>query len=248
MIKTRLAGIDIRQLAISAIFKTPFPKPQAILQAEKGLNFVEQAVEILLEHQFSPEAIRLDDIADLMGNVTPRTIRKEIKRAQKIALDNYDGEYDPPLPIPAESLIYRVAAHTIYECGRLSGDLIEYTVRTYFDSMYDIEALETESDMACWAFMIEYYEDNLRYGSYRPTTPLIKQAGSRFVSRTRMETFLKKNFWWGNSSDVEDIFNINIGEPTITEVALAGTQVLEAYLFKVAEDNESSVHLFRQTS
>lgn len=63
-----------------------------------------------------------------------------------------------------------------------------------------------------------------------------------------METFLKKNCWWGSHSDVEDVFGINIGEPTVTEVALAGTQMLEAYLFKVAEDNEESVHLYRQTS
>lgn len=232
-----LAGIDVRQLIIPAVFRTPFPDPQAVLEAEKGLTCVEQAVELILEHGFSPEAIRLDDIGDLMGQTIKKSMRKDINEMQKIAYDSYDGEYYPPQILPAENLIYKVTAHTIYECGRLSTDLVEYTVKTLFDSMFDVEALETESDMACWAFLIEYFEDNLRHGGYRSLSTALAQSGSRYVSKTRMGTFIKKNYWYGVREDIWDIFQLDKEEPSVTDVAIAGTEMLKNYLFKVAEDN-----------
>ncbi len=235
--KFNLTGIDVRQLIIPAVFQTPFPKPQAVLEAEKGLMYVEQAVELLLEHGFSPEAIRLDDIADLMSSTAKKTMRREINKMQKIAYEAYDGEYYPPQILPAESLIYKIAANTIYECGRLSTDLVEYTVKTHFDSMFDTEAIETESDIACWVFLIEYFEDNLRHGGYRSFSTALTQSGSRFVSKPRMETFIKKNCWYGIPEDIWDIFQLDKEEPSATDVAIAGTKVLESYLFKVAEDN-----------
>lgn len=232
-----LKGIDVRQLVIPAIFQTPFPDQQAIKSAEQGLEYIEDAVGTIIEHDFSAEAIRLEDVADLIGDASPRAIKKAINKAQKIAHDAYDGEYNPPTSIAPEALIYQITAHTIYECGRLSKDLIEYTVRTYFDSMFDVSALETESDMACWAFLIDYFEDNLRYGGYRPISAILKRSGHKFVSKTRLNTFIRKNCWWGVEEDVADVFQIWMDEPGVVDIAMAGTKILEAYLFKVAEDN-----------
>lgn len=224
--KSNLQHVDIRSTIIPAFFQSPYARAEVIREADEGLRDIELSIITILDQEISPFAIKLKNVAELLGT-TEKKMKSHIKAAQRVARDKYDGTYGRPEPVAVEKTIYFMTAMIIAECGRVSDDLDEYTVRFHMDEVFDLAALDTAQDLACWCFLVDYFEHCLKNGK-TPITNFMKMHGSSAVSRSKLQSFIKKNDWYGDVEAFGDIFGINIATPTLSDIAKYGLESFEA--------------------
>ena len=219
-----LDQINIRRFAKYVVFNTSDIKPEVETKARKGLSYFEKIVSEMLSQNMYTYALRLEDTATLVGS-SYREVRSNIKRALKIGQEDYDGTYGRPEDITPERAIYITTALIIQEYGRKTDDLIEYVVRYHIGDFLDFGALESEYDMACYVYLIEYLERCLTFGKI-PITKDLKENRNNMVSSKRIMSFIRKNYWYGSYKDAESL-GFNCATPKLSEVANT--------LFEVAE-------------
>ena len=232
-----LKDADIQGVLVPAFFASPHPSNEALKEARAGLHNLTCAVVTILDQGVSPHVLRVDDLIDYIGGITPKDFADSIMEAQKVARDQYDGTFDPPAVLPLEKKLYSIAAIVLSEIGRRSDDIDEYTVKRHFDEIFDLSAIDTTADFACWCLLIEYFEYCLREGKAAPITKFIKMHGSSLTTESRMMTFIKKNEFYEYSDVFAERFGITESKPTLSQVAKLGFETFEYYKHAIEERN-----------
>ena len=220
-----LDQINIRRFAKYVVFNTSDIKPEVETKARKGLSYFEKIVSEMLSQNMFTYALRLEDTATLVGS-SYREVRSNIKRALKIGQEDYDGTYGRPGDITPERAIYITTALIIQEYGRKTDDLIEHVVRYNIGDFLDFGALESEYDMACYVYLIEYLERCLTFGKI-PITKDLKENRNDMVSNKRIMSFIRKNYWYGNDKTAESL-GFNCATPKLSEVANTLFEIVES--------------------
>ena len=140
-----LKDADIQGVLVPAFFASPHPSNEALKEARAGLHNLTCAVVTILDQGVSPHVLRVDDLIDYIGGITPKDFADSIMEAQKVARDQYDGTFDPPAVLPLEKKLYSIAAIVLSEIGRRS------------DEMHG-SSLTTESRMMTFIKKNEFYE------------------------------------------------------------------------------------------
>ena len=232
-----LKDADIQGVLVPAFFATPHPSAEVLKEARVGLHNLNCAVATILDQGISPHALKVDDLVSYIGGITPKAFCDSIMAAQKVARDMYDGTFDPPAILPIEKKLYSIVAIVLSEIGRRSDDINEYTVKRHFDEVFDLSAIDTVADFACWCLLIEYFEYSLREEKAVPITKFLKTHGSTLTTESRMMTFIKKNEFYDNSDVFADIFGITGSKPTLSQVAKLGFETFSYYKTLIEERN-----------
>ena len=242
--KIDLTGIETMKIVVPSVFLTSHVADPVLRATQKGLHDIELCAVTMINHELNDYAIRLEDVSDLFGGNT-RTLRREVKEANKAAHDFFPGEYDPPEVMDPDKLIYGITAIIIAEASRLNHDIDQYIVRTNMDSLFDIGAIDNYHDFACYRTLIEYFEYCLSDDKLYSLNKFIKMRGGKNVSEARMMTFLKKNFWYTDADEFESRFRFGFTyDATLSKIAEAGFtrfQILkqDALKRKEAEDENN---------
>ncbi len=235
--KFNLSEADVQAVLSPAFFASPHPRDEVVAAARKGFHALNCAVVAILDQGISPYALKIDDLVECIGGMTPKEFCRSVNEAQKIAHDRYDGKYDPPEVLPVEQKLYSITAIVISEIGRRSQDINEYTVKYLFDTVFDLSAIETVADFACWCLMIEYFEYCLREDKAVPITKFIKMHGNSLTTESRVKTFIRKNEFFVSPTVFEEKFGVKISNPTLSEIAKLGFETFKIYKENIDERN-----------
>lgn len=235
--KINLNKLHVKPITTSVLFQTPHVPAEALRDADEGIKILERFVTEMLEHGCQPDSLQIEELSNMIG-ADLKKAKDSIKHAQKVAYRYYDGTFDKPAPVSPEKLLYVLGAILIAEDGRMSDDVVQYTVRTSMDMYFDLSALETPSDFACFVFLIEYFETCL--SSKRiPFTPYLRKYSKNnpFVSDRRLATFLRKNWWYGDEEETSDLFMLSTTTPSSASVAGAMLENLNRFKADTEEQN-----------
>ena len=224
-----LRHINITRFARYVVFGTCDIAPELEEKAKKGLDCIEKIVAGMFTQDMLPYAINLSDVAELIG-VSPKEAKRRITNVLKLGYDSYDGVYGRP-ELKPEHAVYLVAALVIHEYGRKAGDLVKYKL----DGYLDISAIETGYDMACYVFLIEYFERCLLYGK-TPITKYLRENSGGMVSSNRIMHFITNNEWYGNTKAYKN--NFDTMTPKLSEIANVLYENLQNDYEKEEEDRE----------
>ena len=233
--KVNPSKLHVRSVIVPALFQTSHVKDEVLKEAKDGIRALDIMITEILDQGTSPLAIRFDDVADMVG-ATSKKLKHDIKAAMKVAHDRYDGTFDPPMVIDVEKELYLLAAIVIADEGRMSDDVVKYVVRTNMDEFFDLGAIDTAYDFACWAFLIDYFETCLENGRVSLTNYL-KQHDSALVSARRLNSFIKKNWWYGDADEAGRLFMLNTEGPSLGSVINAMLENLETIKVNTEEAN-----------
>lgn len=206
-----LKQINVTRFARYVVFGTCDIAPELEARARKGLDCIEKIVTGMFAQDMLPYAIHLSDVAELIG-ISPKEAKRRITSVLKLGHDSYDGVYGRPPILKPEHVVYLVAALVIHEYGRKSGDFVKYKL----DGYLDISAIETGYDMACYTFLIEYFERCFEYGK-TPITKYLKENGGGMVTSTRVMHYIANNDWYGNNKAYKN--NFNTMAPKLSDIA-----------------------------
>lgn len=235
--KFDLTDVDVQAVLSPAFFASPHPKEEVVAAARKGFHALNCAVVAILDQGVSPYAIKIDDLVEYIGGMSPKEFCRSIIDAQKIAHDRYDGKYDPPEVLSVEQKLYSITAIVIAEIGRRSQDINEYTVKYFFDTIFDLSAIETAADLACWCLLIEYFEYCLSENKVAPITKFIKSHGNSLTTESRVKTFIRKNEFFISPTVFEEKFGISISSPTLSDIAKHGFETFKIFKENIDERN-----------
>ena len=235
--KVDLKKLHVESLVVNCLFQTEHVEESALKAAKDGVHELNLLITEMLDQGITPGAIKIEDLADMLGGVSAKKIRKDIKNAMKVARDSYKGTFDKPEVIEPDSELYLLAAIAIAEDGRMSNDLIRYTVRSNMNNYFDISAFETYYDFACFVALIDYFEDCLKLGRRIQISRWLKTYGSPLVSTRRMSSYLGKNWWYGNPEASESLFMLYTESPQLSSVTNAMLEVLEKEIVEINDRN-----------
>jgi len=211
-----LRSINIERFAKYAIFDSCDIDPTVLSKATKGIQITGRMVTEMLAHEVSDYATRFSDLADMLG-VSEQEAKRMIRAAVKVGYDQYDGTYGHPIKLEPEQLIYIVAALTIQEYGRKTDNLDEYVVRRFLSDYVDIGAIESDHDMSCYAFLIDYFEYCL--GNEKvPITRYLKSFAGTKVTSKRLMSFFKRNFWYNDANAAEKVIGYACCSPKLADI------------------------------
>lgn len=230
-----LSKLHVNSVVIPALFQSSHVKDEVIKEAGDGIRALNLLISEMLDQEITPFSIKIEDIAEMIG-ADKKKLRRDIKNAMKTAHDKYDGVYDPPTVVEVDKIFYIMSAIVIADNGRMSNDIIEYVVRTNLDEYFDIGALDTAYDFACYIALIDYFETCLRNGRVA-LTPFLKQYSNSMVTTRRLESYFKKNWWYGDPDTSERLFMLNTESPSISSVTNAMLENLNRILQNTEEAN-----------
>lgn len=205
-----LRHINITRFARYVVFGTCDIAPEIETKAKKGLDCIEKIVAGMFTQDMLPYAIQLSDVAEIIG-ISSREAKRCIANVLKLGYDSYDGVYGRP-ELKPEHAVYLVAALVIHEYGRKAGDLVKYKL----DGYLDISAIATGYDMACYIFLIEYFERCFEYGK-TPITKYLKENSNGMVTSARIMHYIANNDWYGNNKAYKN--NFETMSPKLSEIA-----------------------------
>lgn len=224
-----LDHINVTRFVKYVAFNTCDIAPEVETKIQKGLSCFEKMITEMLSQDMLPYAIRFADVAQLVGT-NEKDAKKQIRSVLKLGQEYYDGTYGRPIMIEPERALYITAALVIQEYGRKINDLDEFVVRYNISDFLDIGAIENEYDMACYAFLIDYFESCLSYNKKLPITKYLKENGNSFVTSTRLKRYLERNDWYGDENLTDEI-----GFPGATPRVSDVTSTLVDIFFKIRE-------------
>lgn len=234
--KFDLRHVDIRSIMLPAFFQTPHVKEEVVREANVGLRDMERGIVAILDQEISSYAIKLDDVASIIG-LSGKEMRSHIKAAQKVAREKYDGTYDPPEMIDIETQLYVITAIVISESGRISEDITSYTVRANMDEIFDLSAIQSAADFACYCYLMEYFEHCLNHGKV-PISVYLKDYSNVMVTKHKLTNFIKKNSWYEDREEFCEIFGVYISSPKLPDVANYGFEKFEDLRRQIFERNQ----------
>jgi hypothetical protein len=224
-----LDHINITRFAKYVAFNTCDIAPEAETKIQKGMSCLEKMITEMLSQDVLPYAIRFGDVAQLVGT-NEKDAKRLIRGVLKLGQESYDGTYGRPATITPEHALYITTALIIQEYGRKINDLDEFVVRYNISDFLDIGAIETEYDMACYAFLIDYFESCLKYNKKLPLLKYLKENGNSFVTSTRLKRYFERNDWYGDLN-----LTAEIGFPAATPKVSDVTSTLVDIFFKIRE-------------
>lgn len=230
MLTVNLEGVDISKIVRFAFFQTLNVKPEVLELAKEGIDEFETAVRLLIENRFSRDALRLDDLAILMGT-NGRTLSKHITAAQKVAHDKYDGKFDPPGFMNPQVQLYQITSLALTEIGRVSKDIDVYTVLTFINRFFKVG--EKPGDIACYTFMCDYFITCLRQG-FISITKFAKTDNT--VTAGRLSTWLQ-NQAYNNKTEFRKLFGPYSIEPTLGAVSNFGYKYFNELKYAISDRN-----------
>jgi hypothetical protein len=232
-----LGTVNVHRLIVPVIFGTDNVSDETLNLVKKDLRNLELLITEMLDQGVSPYAVEIDDLAEMTG-ISAKEFRKGLKRIMKVAHDKYDGTFDKPdANLEPEQLFYILAAYVLGDCGRVSDDPAEWTVRYGMSDYFEFGAIKGAKDMLCWAFLVEYFEDCLNRGRI-PITNYIKQYGNLRASARRLMTFMKNNSWYGDANASSDLFMLCTETPSLSSILSATLEQFDATYRKKKEEKE----------
>ncbi len=234
---TTVSKINIRKLIIPIIFGTNDISDETLNEVKKELRNIEVLITEMLDQGMSPFAMSIEDLAEMTGGASAKQIRRDLTRVMKIAHDKSGVTFEKPPVIEPERMFYILSAYILGECGRVSDDPAEWTVRFNMQDLFDMGALDSANDMVCWAFLIEYFEDCLMRGRM-PITNYIKNYANSKVSARRLMTYLKKNYWYGDIEESSNLFMLSTATPSLSSIVNAALERFEKIYEEKKEEKE----------
>lgn len=240
---TTLQQVNIRKLILPVVYGTTNVSDEALKLGDQGLKTLEILIRTALEHDLVSNALEIEKLVDVtVSGLTANSAIGNINKLMKVAHDKYDGKFEPPAIGDPEKMFYFLLAYTLADCGRVSEDPIEWSVRWNMDTLFDMGAIETAHDMACWAFLVEYFEDCLNRGERIPITRYFKNYGRAMVTPRRLEAFLKKNYWYGDADESKRLFMLDTESPAVSSITGAAleffTRIYEEKLEEIEEEEQ----------